>query len=216
MRTELAPLAAALRLYLVTPQEAVGRRSYAEVVRGALRGGVSAVQLRAKDAPVADQLELGAELRASTRAAGALFVVNDRLDVALALHADGVHLGAEDLPVEEARRLAPRMIVGATVRDGGEARAALAAGASYLGFGAVYRSRTKADSPLGGIEGLRAVVAAAAPLPVVGIGGIGSGRCAAVVAAGAAGVALVEALDAGSEAGAEQAARALRRELGAG
>ncbi len=196
-----------LRLYLVTPPCAASRSGYPAIVEGALRGGVTAVQLRMKGAPVAEFLKLGAPLRALTREAGALFIVNDRLDVALALGADGVHLGSDDLPVDAAKHLAPSLVIGATVRDSGEARRAIVAGASYLGFGAVFPSRTKADSPVGGIEGLRSLVVAAGTVPVVGIGGIDSERLGKVMATGAAGAAVVDSLDSPDAPEAERAAQ---------
>ncbi len=156
---------------------------------------------------MAEFLKLGAPLRALTREAGALFIVNDRLDVALALGADGVHLGSDDLPVDAAKHLAPSLVIGATVRDSGEARRAIVAGASYLGFGAVFPSRTKADSPVGGIEGLRSLVVAAGTVPVVGIGGIDSERLGKVMATGAAGAAVVDSLDSPDAPEAERAAQ---------
>lgn len=193
-------------MYLVTPPGVDGRPDYPAIVEGALRGGTTAVQLRMKGAPVAAALELGGQLRTITQRAGALFIVNDRLDIALALGADGIHLGEDDLPVEIARRLAPDLVIGATIRDANEARRAIEAGASYLGFGAVFPSRTKSDSPVGGIDELRAVVAAAEPVPVVGIGGIGPADFGKVMATGAAGAAVVESLDFRDGAGAERGA----------
>lgn len=207
-------LADRLRLYLITPPDAAERADYASCLAGALRGGVGAVQLRLKKTPVRQWLDLGRRLLPLVRAANAILVVNDRFDVALALGADGVHLGAEDLALPAVRAAAPGLIVGATVRNAAEAAERVREGAAYLGYGAVYPSRTKTESPVGGLAPLAAVVAAAGGVPVVGIGGIGPGRCAALCQQGVAGVAVVGALDGRSGAECEQQARLLIRELG--
>ena len=101
-------------LYLVTSQAVSGGRTTLEVVRAALDAGVQLVQLREKDMPIRDFLDLSGRVRRLTESTGALLVINDRLDVALAVGADGVHLGQEDFPVSTARRLAPDLIIGAS------------------------------------------------------------------------------------------------------
>ncbi len=200
-----------LRLYLITPEDACSRPRYEDVLRGSLAGGVGAVQLRLKEQPVRVLLDFGRRLRAVAAEFGALFIVNDRVDVALALGADGVHLGDEDLPVATVRALAPEILIGATVRNPEQARAALAAGASYLGCGAVFPSATKSQVPVAGLKTLAAVAAAVPDLPVVGIGGIGSDSLPAVLGCGAAGVAAIAAFDAPDRKSAEARARAFLR-----
>ncbi|HEY8393596.1 MAG TPA: thiamine phosphate synthase, partial [Thermaerobacter sp.] len=123
----------------------------------------------------------------------ALLIINDRLDLALAAGADGVHLGQDDLPAEAARRLWPSGLLGVSVRTPGEARAAERAGADYLGTGALRSTSTKPDSRVIGLDGLRAVVEATR-LPVVAIGGIRPDDVPAVRQAGAVGVAVASAV----------------------
>ena len=165
------------------------------MVGAALRAGAPAVQLRDKVLPPRDLLPLARHLRALTAAARALFFVNDRLDVALAAGADGVHLGPEDLPVAAARRIAPPgFLIGHSADDPGAARAAVAAGADYIGCGTVFGTRTKAGA--GAAIGVRRLeeVARCVDVPVVGIGGITVRNAERVFAAGAAGCAVVSAV----------------------
>lgn len=184
----------ALRLY-VLPDADFGRgRSLLEQARAALAGGATAIQLRDKRANTRTLFEMAVEMRALCEAHGALLLVNDRLDVALAAGAHGVHLGGEDLPVERARAIAPPgFVIGASARTPEVARAAEAAGADYLGVGAMRATKTKTNSVEIGIAGL-AAVRAATSLPIVAIGGVGLGDLEAIVAHGAEGVALVSAI----------------------
>lgn len=187
------PLADRLRLLVVTDR---GRRPpdfLAAVVGDVLRGGAPAVQLREKDLPPRDLLPIARRIRTAARAAGALFFVNDRLDLALAAEADGVHLGPDDLPVAAARRLAPPpFLVGASARTPSAARTAEAAGADYIGCGPVFPTRTKPSTPIG-LDHL-AAVRAAVRIPVLAIGGLEAARAPAVRNAGAAGCAVARAL----------------------
>lgn len=187
------PLADRLRLLVVTDR---GRRPpafLAAVVGDVLRAGAPAVQLREKDLPPRDLLPLARRLRLAAHRADALFFVNDRLDLALAAEADGVHLGPDDLAVAAARRLAPPpFLVGASARTPETARAAEADGADYVGCGPVFPTRTKPSPPIG-LDRL-AAVAAAVRIPVLAIGGLDSARAPAVPAAGAAGCAVAGAL----------------------
>jgi thiamine-phosphate pyrophosphorylase len=167
-----------------------------DVVAAALAAGAPAVQVRAKDASARELLELGRAILPVARASGALLFVNDRLDVALALDADGVHLGPDDVPVAAARRTAPEgLLIGASTDDPDVARQLVADGASYIGCGTVYATTTKADAgDVIGLEGLDRV-ARAVDIPVVGIGGIDAQRAAEVAAhTRAAGVAVVGAV----------------------
>jgi thiamine-phosphate pyrophosphorylase len=154
--------------------------------------GVDGFQVRDKDATTRELVELTRVVQAAVRPTGALVVVDDRLDVALASGADGVHLGAEDLPVELATRAAPDLVVGATCRDRAAVERAAAAGASYAGFGPVFATSSKAGLP--DPLGPGAVTAARGVLPLVAIGGISPGRVAGVLEAGAHGVAVLGAI----------------------
>jgi thiamine-phosphate diphosphorylase len=185
----------ALRLYVLTDRGLSRGRSEVEVVQAALAGGATAVQLRWKAGPLAEAVQTGRALRELCRQAGALFVVNDRVDLALALDADGVHLGVEDLPLGEARQLAgERLILGFSPSTLDQALAAEQAGADYLGIGPVYGTATKADAgPAVGIEHVRQIVQAVS-IPVVGIGGITASNARPVIEAGAAGVAVISAV----------------------
>ena len=160
-------------LYVITDEALAGGRSHEEQTRAALAGGARVIQLRDKTATTARLFEAAAAMRRLTREAGALLIINDRLDIALASDADGVHVGPDDLPVAVARRLLPGRIVGASAGTVDEAIAAERDGADYLGVGAVYEARgSKADagSPVGPER--VAVVRAAVTLPMVGICGI--------------------------------------------
>lgn len=209
MRPELK-----LGLYLVTDERLSRGRATAEIVRAAIRGGIDAVQLRGKDLPAREQLAIGRELRAITRDAGVLFIVNDRVDLALALAADGVHVGQDDLPAEIVRRLVgPEMIIGVSAATIPEALAARAAGADYLGVGAIYGTATKLDAGAATGSSLLGTIAGAVDLPLVAIGGINATNVAAVIAAGAAGAAVVSAIIAADDP--EAAARELQRRIAA-
>jgi thiamine-phosphate pyrophosphorylase len=184
-----------LRLIVITDPDCGEGREIVEVARAALRGGAPALQLRGKDQPAREQAALARALRAETHAAGALLFVNDRLDVALAVGADGVHLGQDDLPLEAARRIVPPgFLVGISAETVELARAAEQGGADYVGTGPVYATGSKADA--GDAVGCARIVevAAAVSIPVVGIGGIVAGNAAEVVRAGAAGVAVISAV----------------------
>ncbi len=202
-----------LGLYVVTDERLSLGRPTAEVVAAAIRGGADAVQLRAKDdLSVREQAALGRALRALTRAAGVLFLVNDRADLAAALDADGVHVGQDDLPADLARRIVgPDRIVGVSAATVEEALAAREAGADYLGVGPIYGTLTKPDAGEAvGPERITAIKARV-PLPVVGIGGIGRDTIAAVMAAGADGAAVVSAIVGAADV--EAAARDLKARM---
>lgn len=184
-----------LRLVVLTDRPSAHPRQILDVAADALRAGAPAIQLRDKHLPPRDLLPLARRLRAHTRAVGALLFVNDRLDLALAAEADGVHLGADDLPVAAARTVAPSdFLIGSTASDPVAARAAEADGANYIGCGAVFPTSTKAkpDGPIG-LPGLGAVAAAVA-VPVVAIGGMTPARIPAVRQTGADGVAMASAV----------------------
>jgi thiamine-phosphate pyrophosphorylase len=139
-------------LYLITDRTQTGGRPLAAVVRQALDGGVRVVQLREKDLDGSELFRLASELRGITREYGARLVVNDRPDIALAVEADGVHLGAGSLPVAVVRRiLGPERLIGYSAHGVPEARQAEADGADFITFGPVYHTPSKAayGAPLG-------------------------------------------------------------------
>ena len=182
-------------LYVITDCVLRPDRSHVDVAKSALAGGARIVQLRDKTSPLSRVLAEGREIRRLTREAGAIFIVNDRVDVALALEADGVHLGPDDFPPAEARRLlGAERIVGVSVNSVEEAEAALRDGASYLGVGAIFGTTTKADAgePIG-LERLKEIKRAT-PLPVVAIGGIALNSIRSVSEAGADAAAVVSAV----------------------
>jgi len=164
-------------------------------VQALLAGGARVLQLRLKRTQGAAAVALARQAVASAHAARAVLLVNDRVDWALLSQADGVHLGEEDMPPEEARELlGPRALVGLTVRSAAQAQAARAAGADYVGLGPIFLPRSKqVQAPLLGLAGLAQVVAAS-PLPVVAIGGIGLASIRGVARAGAHGAAVVSDL----------------------
>ncbi len=184
-----------LDLYVIVDTAVAGDRDPVALAAAAIAGGATAIQLRAKDLPTVRQVAVARALADLARRHAVLFIVNDRLDVALAVEADGVHLGWEDLPPAEARRLlGPERVLGVSAGNLEEARAALAAGADYLGVGPIFPTRTKADAGEAiGLEGLRAI-RALSPVPIVAIGGITAENAAAVIAAGADGVAVISAV----------------------
>ncbi len=187
-------LAARLALYLVADPEATRRDLVADTI-AALDGGVTAVQLRAKQLHDRELWELATRLRQDCQGRSVLFIVNDRLDLALAVGADGVHLGLHDLPLAAARRIAgPRVLIGASPQTIADAVEAREQGADYVGAGPVFVTGSKADAgePIG-LDGLHDRALAAA-VPTVGIGGITAENAAAVIAAGAVGVSVISAI----------------------
>jgi thiamine-phosphate pyrophosphorylase len=185
-----------LRVIVVTDRRLALPRSIQQVVQAALDAGAPAIQLRDKAATARELAETGRALLPAVRATGALLFINDRLDVALAVGADGVHLGPDDIPVAAARRIAPPgFLIGFSTDDPDTARTAEIDGASYIGCGAVFGTTTKADAA-GEAIGIRRLdaVARAVDIPVVAIGGITADNAAAIARTAAAGVAVVGAV----------------------
>jgi thiamine-phosphate pyrophosphorylase len=180
-------------LCVVTDATLSRGRSHVAVARETIAGGADVLQFREKDAPSRVLYEIAEEIRRLTEDAGVPFIVNDRVDIALAAGADGVHVGQEDLPATEARRLiGPDRILGVSAASLEEALSAERDGADYIGFGPVFEARgTKPDaaSPRG-LELLVGVCERCA-VPVIAIGGINQGNVDRVIAAGAAGVAVI-------------------------
>jgi thiamine-phosphate pyrophosphorylase len=208
-----AERAARLRgLHVLADDDPRWPRGPVEQARAACRGGAAVVQLRAKRAGDAQALAWAQAIRAETRAAGALFVVNDRFDLALASGADGVHLGQEDLPPARLPAAArERLLIGRSTHTLAEVEAARDEPVDYLAFGPLFATASKASShPARGLALLREVAARAAPHPVVAIGGIDAARAPDALHAGAAGVAVIAAV-----AGAEDPEAAVRALVGA-
>lgn len=208
-RLQGAALRRALGLYLVTDRALAGERSEDAIIVAALSGGVGTVQLRGKDvsgrALMAAGTRLGALVRATpvlatTGQDRALVIVNDRVDVALSVDADGAHVGQDDLPAAAARRLlGPQRLLGVSVSSVEEARQAAADGADYLGVGPIVSTPSKPDAPhpigLRGLQAIRAIT----DLPLVAIGGITVANAPQVLAAGADGLAVIAAIVAAAD-----------------
>lgn len=180
-------------LYVITDRN-IQKRTNLEVVEEVIAGGASVIQLREKNLSTREFFEEALLLRRYTKRYGVLFIVNDRIDIALASEADGVHLGPEDLPLSYARRIAPHLVIGYSCSTKEEAQEAERLGADYLGVGAVFPTTTKKDAgPPIGLERLREIVSSVT-IPVVAIGGITLENVEAVLATGVAGVAIVSAI----------------------
>lgn len=191
------------RAYLVTQGSLSEGRSTETVVEAAIEGGVDAVQLREKGSSAQHRIELGERLRELTTAAGVDLIVNDRIDIAYAVGADGVHLGQSDPSVSTAREiLGPEATVGVSVSTVSEARLAAISGADYLGVGAVYGTDSKPDAETAddglGVDQL-AKIADSVTLPIVAIGGITPENASGPIQAGASGVAAISAITAADD-----------------
>ena len=184
-----------LKLYLVTDRDLSLGRSLEEVVSEAVAGGVTLVQLREKDAATGEFIELAGRLMKILTPLGIPLIINDRVDVALAVDADGVHIGQSDMPYETARRLlGPDKIIGLSVENMDDLIKANSLDVDYVGISPVYGTPTKTDTaePFG-LEGLRKAVNMSMH-PTVAIGGMNAGTIADVLAAGTDGVAVVSAI----------------------
>ena len=178
--------------YLVMTDPVVG---YARCAEAAVKAGVRILQLRMKHAPRADILREARDVRRITRGTGTLFIVNDDPSIAAEAEADGVHVGQDDMPVAEVRRLYPSLkVVGLSTHNPAQARAAVPQGPDYIGVGPVYATPTKdIPDPTLGLATMGAMIAAV-PFPAVAIGGIDAARLPDVVAAGARNFAVVRAV----------------------
>jgi len=185
---------AQVRLCVITDKKLSRGRSFVQVTQAAIRGGAEMIQLRDKELPDGPFFREALKLRALTREAGVLFVIDDRVDVALSVGADAIHLGEQDLPLEEARRLVgPKMILGASARTPAGVKKAGEAGADYLGVGAVFATGTKGDATYVGTERitrLRPLV----KIPILAIGGITEDNAGQAIQAGADAVAAIGAV----------------------
>ena len=202
-------------LYLVADAEYAAGRNLIALIEAAVRGGVTVVQLRGKDLPFRDFLDLARTAVACLKKHHAPLLINDRVDIALASGAAGVHLGQDDMPVAFARKvLASKTLIGVSVNSVEEACEAERLGADYVGLGPIYPTGTKATSlPVLGPAGIRAVKARVS-IPVVAIGGISLLNACEVREAGADGIAVVSALLGAADI--KKAARELKKAFGAG
>jgi len=181
-------------LYLVTDRRACGGRTLPDLVKAAIDGGLKLLQYREKELPKQETFEVARVLRELTRSAGVTFIINDSLDLALAVEPEGVHLGQEDLPLPLARKiLGHRKIIGISVRDTLAAQQAVREGADYISVGPIFSSQTKqVFSPMG--CGIIREIRKVSDLPLFGIGGIDPMNACEVIRAGADGVAVISSL----------------------
>lgn len=200
----------ALRLYLVTDQHSAGERTLTDIVNAAIQGGVTCVQLREKHLNTRDFLAQALVLKTLLAPHRIPLVINDRIDIALACGAQGVHLGQSDMPVAQARQLLPpEVFIGWSVESMADVVRSAALPVDYLGVSPIHATPTKTDTQLPwGLDGLRQV-RAVTRLPLVAIGGIHAHNARDVLAAGADGLAVVSALCAAPDPCA--AAQALRQ-----
>lgn len=205
-----------LSLTVITDREILSQASgwkLKDAVRAAATNGAGMIQLREKDLSGVEMIRLGDELREVLEGTGCAFTVNDRVDVAMACGADGVHLGQEDFPIPRARAMAgDTLFYGVSAGKSEWASRAAAEDADYIGVGPVYATGSKADAraPIGP-EGFRRIIEHASGLPAVAIGGIGVENVEPVIEAGASGVAVIGAVMGASDPGA--ATRELRNRI---
>jgi thiamine-phosphate pyrophosphorylase len=196
-------------LYVVTDEGLSKGLSHLELAERAVRGGANVIQLRDKSLGGRRLIEIAINIKKVTKKAGALFIMNDRLDVAMASGADGVHLGQDDLPLKDALKLVPKgFIIGITVHDVAEAVEAQKGGASYLGLSPIFQTGSKSDA--GAACGIQMIkdVKKKVSIPVVGIGGINAMNARDVLEAGADGIAVISAVV--GQLDVEKAARGLK------
>jgi thiamine-phosphate pyrophosphorylase len=184
-----------LELYVITDETIGGGRSHAGIAQQSICGGADAIQLRDKTCSPRELLQAARELRAITQKSGTLFIVNDRLDVAMASGADGVHFGQDDMRASTARQLAPEgFIIGVSVGTVEEALQAVQEGADYLALSPTFSTASKDDAGPGhGLDRLREIRRAVF-IPVIAIGGINRQNAGDVIAAGADGIAVISAV----------------------
>jgi thiamine-phosphate pyrophosphorylase len=200
------------RFHVLTDTVLQSRFTHAELAGFAIAGGADTIQFRQKQGPTGELIEVARNVKRLCAQAGVTFIVNDRLDVALAAEADGVHLGQQDFPIPMGRDiLGKNRIIGGSAATLEEAQKCLAEGADYVGFGPVFPTSSKDDAgPVSGIELLKQVVRALS-VPVIAIGGISAENTAEVLRAGAHGIAVISAVC--CRRNPEQATGALHRAL---
>jgi len=191
-------------LYLITDGKLCGGRGLKPVLEEALKGGVNAVQLREKELSSGELYQLAQEMRSLTASYGAMLFINDRVDIALAVDADGVHLGEKSIPISQARKLlGGEKLIGVSCHGSDSAVAAQAMGADFITYGPVYYTPSKAAyGPPVGLESI-GEVAPLLRIPLFAIGGINSGNVRTVISAGSHGIALISAIIAADDPRAE-------------
>jgi thiamine-phosphate pyrophosphorylase len=200
------------RFHVLTDTVLQCRLSHEELAELAIAGGADTIQFRQKQGATREMIRVADQVRVLCKKAGVTFVVNDRMDVAIASHADGVHLGQDDFPIPLARKLlGEEAIIGGSASSMEEARKCLLEGVDYIGFGPVYPTTSKEDAgPAGGLGLLKQIVEAI-PLPILAIGGIGRENISLVMKAGVHGIAVISAVCCQKDP--TEAAKCLRRLL---
>jgi len=183
------------KLHVLTDTLLQSRFSHVQLAEMAIAGGADAIQFRQKQGSTRELIEIATQMKRVCAAKGVAFIVNDRIDVAIAARADGVHLGQNDFPIPLARELVGKeWIIGGSAATLEEAQKCLADGADYVGFGPVFPTDSKNDAgPVSGIQTLK-MIAETIPLPIIAIGGIGSENTPAIIQAGAHGIAVISAV----------------------
>ncbi len=200
------------RLHVLTDTVLQSRFSHLELARMAIKGGADTIQFRQKVGTTREMIEIVRQLKQLCLDSGVTLIVNDRVDVAIAAGADGVHLGHDDFPIRLARKLlGENRIIGGSAATLEEAQKCLAEGADYIGFGPVYPTTSKADAgPVTGIKLLKHAVGIIS-LPIIAIGGLSAGNTPEVIRTGAQGIAVISAVCCQKDP--EQATRTLRQAL---
>ena len=200
------------KLHILTDIVLQNRFSHVELAELAIRGGADTIQFRQKSGSTREMIQAAMDVKQVCAVKGVTFVVNDRVDVAIASDADGVHLGQDDFPIPLARKLLGKgKIIGGSAATLEEAQKCHSDGADYVGFGPVYPTTSKDDAgPVSGISILKGVVETI-PLPIIAIGGVGAENTAEVMEAGAHGIAVISAVCCQQDP--EKATRALHRAL---
>lgn len=191
------------RLYAIADADQTGGRPLDRVVEAMLAGGVSVLQLRVKDRPAGEFLRTALAVRERTARAGCLFIVNDRLDIALAADADGVHLGQEDLPLEAARPLMGDKLIGVSTHSLSQAEQAEQGGADYIGFGPVFDTRTKQTGYSSRGLSMLESVSRQVRIPIVAIGGLTADNAPQTWSRGADAAAMIGYLTRGADVSAQ-------------
>jgi thiamine-phosphate pyrophosphorylase len=201
-----------VRLYCFSPGDLLMGRDPIEMIAAQIRGGADVIQLREKNMSKRQALVLGLAIRELTAQEGALFMVNDDLDLALILEADGVHLGQDDIPIQYARPLLKDKIIGISTHSLDQARKAIDSGADYIGIGPAFKTETKIKTdPVVGVD-LILEVQELSSVPVIAIGGIGERNIDLLVNKGIRRVAIIS--DILSSKDIEARTRALKEKLG--
>lgn len=183
------------RLHVLTDTTLQSRFTHLELTEQAISGGADTIQFRQKTGSTKRLIEIALEMGRLCREKGAIFIVNDRIDVAIAAEADGVHLGQDDFPIPLARRLlGPDRIIGGSAATPEEIETCIREGADYVGYGPIYATGSKDDAgPISGVELLRQMVQST-PVPVIAIGGIDPNNASHVMGTGAHGIAVISAV----------------------